>query len=730
MIFLRDSIEIINVVVDNKTQLKQSLQGEDLVQANFTLENYFEFKIGDYIQWRNKRYSILKQPSAKKNKDNEFVYSFDLESDQYRMQSALYMLDGQGDFYLLGDLEKLANQIIVNLNRVFGDDYYQLGTYPSTEVKNLSFQNANCLATLQRIANEFSVEYYFSQDGRTINFIDKIGNDTHLSFEYKYGLQRIERQKVNESNIVTKLYAFGSERNISNDYGSKRLKIDPLEKNTNLFGTIEGVVTFDDIYPHREGVVSEIDGSDILKFKDSGIDFNINDQLIEGVVAKVTFNTGQLAGITVEISEFNNSTKEFTIISYDDNNGLVMPNDTLKIQVGDKYVVHDITMPQIYIDNAEALLQQKAQEYIDENSLPNVIYSIQPDKRYLRRHLIQFDVGDIITIKDDDFNISYQTRIISIVQGLGDPYAYTIKVGDNSTVGYLQRVLSNQLDIQNTIAIDRLDSTVRYNQIRKNLKNIDELKESIFDPDGYFDPDNIKPLSIETGMLAVGMKGQQFIIQNLLIQANYEGNPSRIEIGAATLVHFTIDDTQIKEWNVSGLSVPGGLNSTKVYYIYAQCSKTLNTGQFAVNENQIPTDNGDHYFFLIGVLHTPIDGVRGISLTYGQTTINGKFITTGRIQSSDGFNFFDLDDNKFYLGDADNGIDWNHTNPGKLTVRGGIVQRPTGESGVIPVFMGEYDSAVVYSFGDQVTHNGSTYNYISNTPSSNNAPPNSTYWEV
>ena len=202
MKFFRDNIEIIDVVVDNKTQLKQSLQGQDLIQANFTLENYFEFKIGDNVQWRNKKYTILEQPSVKKNKQNEFVYSFDLKSYQYRMESALFMLDGQTDFYLLGDLEKFANLIVVNLNRIFGADYYQLGTYPSTEVKNLSFQNTNCFSTLQRITQEFGLEYYFSQDGRTINLVSKIGNDTGLSFQYKYGLQRIERQKVNESNIV------------------------------------------------------------------------------------------------------------------------------------------------------------------------------------------------------------------------------------------------------------------------------------------------------------------------------------------------------------------------------------------------------------------------------------------------------------------------------------------------------------------------------------------------
>jgi len=503
MKFYRGTSEIIDVVIDNKTQLKQALQGEDLIQANFILDSFFDFKIGDYVNWRNKRYTIFKQPSVKKVQSNNFQYNFDLESDQYRLLDALYLFDGQADFYLLGDVQKFANLIIVNLNRLAGDGYYQLGQFPNTDVQNLSFQNTNCFNVIQRIGKEFGVEYYFSEDGKTIHFVNKIGNDTGLSFEFKNGLRNIERQKVNEKNIVTRLYAYGGTRNITNDYGSKRLKIDPLESNTGLFGIIEGVQTFEDVYPHREGTVTSIVSDDIQKFSDSTLDFNVNEQLIDGVVAKVTFNTGHLAGHGFEIGRFTNSSKEFTIVPYEDGNGLVLPNGDLRPQVGDTYVLHDIEMPQIYIDNAEAELRRRAQEYLDENSLPNVIYSIVPDYPYLRRNLIQLNVGDVITINDDDFELTYQTRIISLTQSLANPYLYSIKVGDKSTVGYITRVLSNQLELQNTIAIDRFDETVRYNHIRRNLRNIDELRDTIFDPDGYFDTDKIKPLSIETHMLPI-----------------------------------------------------------------------------------------------------------------------------------------------------------------------------------------------------------------------------------
>ena len=56
--------------------------------------------------------------------------------------------------------------------------------------------------------------------------------------------------------------------------------------------------------------------------------------------------------------------------------------------------------------------------------------------------------------------------------------------------------------------------------------------------------------------------------------------------------------------------------------------------------------DANNYYFLVGILNS-IDAVtntRMLSLSYGFSTINGRFITTGRIQSADGNTYFDLDD--------------------------------------------------------------------------------------
>ena len=469
----RNGSELIDVQVNNQTRFMHILGGKKYIKSSFVLKEYTQLQIGDYVNWRGEQFMIYSEPAVNKLKTNEFRYDVEFQSGEHKLLNALYLFDNQGEFYLLGNLEKFANLIVENLNRIAGAGAYELEAVPDTEVKNLNFSNMNCLNALQYLATEFDVEYSIYSTGPIkIKIEDKIGNETGLTFEYKYGLRNITRKKIANADLVTRLYPYGGERNITHDYGNKRLRLTPLflENNVNLFGTIEGVVNFDEIYPRRLGTLSGVD-SDELKFTDSAIDFNVNDQLISGGVrAKITFNSGSLEGYEFELQSFNNTSKQFTLISFEDENGLVLPDPTLKPAVGDTYVLHDITMPQSYITNAETELQTKAQEYLNENSTPNIIYAVEPDHIYLRQHLIELSVGDIIQVQDKDLEADFDTRILEVSQSIADPYLYTFKIGTKVSVGYVTRSLSDQLDAKNKIEIEQFERILQYNRNRKGLK--------------------------------------------------------------------------------------------------------------------------------------------------------------------------------------------------------------------------------------------------------------------
>lgn len=187
------------------------------------------------------------------------------------------------------------------------------------------------------------------------------------------------------------------------------------------------------------------------KFIDTSIDFNINSQLIGGAKAKVIFNTGDLAGREFEIYSYNNTDKEIDIITYTDDSDLTLPNDILKPRVGDEYVLVNIKMPQEYIDNAEAELLEKATEYIDKYSQPNVIYRVSPHYPELRRRQKHVNLGDIIILIDEDFGIEFPTRILALTQKLNNEFEYSLEIGNQVTVSYFTQVMSDVKDVRNNI---------------------------------------------------------------------------------------------------------------------------------------------------------------------------------------------------------------------------------------------------------------------------------------
>ncbi|MCK4295078.1 MAG: phage tail protein, partial [Candidatus Marinimicrobia bacterium] len=272
--------------------------------------------------------------------------------------------------------------------------------------------------------------------------------------------------------------------------------------------------------------------------------------LLSGVTAKLHFNTGNLGGYEFEVSAYNNSTKEITIIAYKDDQGYEMPNATLKPAVGDKYVLLDIFLPQSYIDTAETALQAKAQAYIDDNSEPRVTYILTPDPRYFKTHLIELEAGDFITIQDTVLGIDVMTRIVELTKSVTDEYKYTLKLTDHLEVQLIQRIYDEQGDLKEKIEIGEGGDIIRS---RRNWRTSEELRVMVFDTDGYFDMGNIRPESVSTSMLSVGSKSTQFILSSVEIEGNYTSDVSKFHASAGSLIHLSIADA-IRTWTLSSNS--------------------------------------------------------------------------------------------------------------------------------------------------------------------------------
>ena len=572
-----------------------------------------------------------------------------------------------------GDLEDFLGILIGNLTRVYPGKWV-LGVYPAnTEYKTLTYTEKNCLEVLQDLCEQYSTEFEITQANgvRTLN-IKTAGVNFPYTFRYGRtgGLYELTRQNINSKNVVTRLYVYGGSSNLGDKYRYTRLCLPGKAKNASYiedaaaiaaYGLKENTKIFDDIRPERSGEVTAA-GSAYYAFKDATMNFDLNEKdsagntkwLIDGATAKVKFTTGNLAGYEFDIHKYDHATKEIQVVPFTDENGMKFPSETsaaFQFGVGDKYFFTDINLPDAYKTDAENKLLAEGNKAITEYSQPQVQYGLSIDENFIRQFAGEltvvnlFAVGDYIPVEDEDIGVNKSVRITAFTRDLLREYKYNITLGDSVTKTTITRVIEDLQKIDNVIEINDLADP---SKARRNWKASQEVLANVFDPEGHYYSEKIKPLSIETTMLATGARSQQFVLQNTRFEPNYEGNPNTVKVVGGTLVHYTIAET-VKSWQLNTATFSNLVSGT-VYYIYARCQKTGTAGNIVFDTVQRAVD-GDptYYYFLIGSLSSVITDTDGnrparlIALTYGATTINGRFLATGRIQSGDGQTYFDLD---------------------------------------------------------------------------------------
>lgn len=657
------------VVSVTKGEQVIDLLGGDIIRLTIESVEALEFNIQGKIVIYGKQYTLNQLPTAEVKGERHFVYDMTLEGVQHELRRPVYFNTDVSGFNttsevdLTGDIEMFVDVLINNANRVFGSGTWLKGDVPSTGVKTITFDQNNCLAALQTFCKEFEQEFEITQSGsvRTIH-IRKAGQVLGHVYEHGrgQGLFQLIRRTVTDNDIITRLYAYGSTKNLKSNYRnfSNRLRLpDPeyIEDATAIanFGVLEASKIFEDIYPHRTGTVSGVSGA--LSFSDAGMNFDLNETdglgtkyLLAGTTAKIHFNSGNLAGYEFELLKYVHSTKTFTLTQFEDERGLKLPNETeaaFQIQVGDQYVILDIVLPDSYIESAELELAAEAQLWLDQNKAPRVQYSLEVDEMYLKAlhdsgSIVNvFGIGDYIQVRDTTLGIDRASRIISLTRDILKPYKYALTLDDTYTVNIRQVIIDISKEVKTIVKTGGLKDV---NRLRMGWLTTQELLRKIFDTDGYFDGGKIKPETVETLALVVGAKSQQFVLQNIVFEPNFEGQVNVVHVSAGQLIHYAIAET-VKTWDIEETTVTILDNNSR--YIYAKVSKTDDgEGYIIFSEDQIlPDQDPNYYHFLVGLLHTAVDGVRWISLTYGATAINGRFIKTGRIQSFDGSTYFDLD---------------------------------------------------------------------------------------
>lgn len=725
---------------------------------------------------------------------------YDLMKTIYR-NCDKYGKSDKSTFDLTYTIKEFVQVLIYNLERDYpGVWKFDEDNCPETEAKTIQFSGVNCLQALQTLCNseQFNLEFQITQDNgiRTIH-IGKFGKRINPPsgadfFEWGKGngLYNLKEQKIDDKAIITRLWVEGGTTNIRSDYRgyAERLQL-PMQRmnqyehtladgtvvkansemigisdeskryieNAELrdkIGSEEDVKTYDNIYPKRTGKVTAVVADDICAFVDDTMDFDLNKKddkgtmyLVDGISAKITFTSGRLAGQQFELNAkggYDDKTKTFKIIPFTDSRGLTIPStetqDAYKIEVGNTYKITDIYLPEQYEKKAEEDLWYAGSDDFKDASQVKAQYALTFDRLYFLQTLSRdtdtsvFAVGDYVPVKDTRFGIEKTMRIQKITRNLLLEHDYQITLADSTAISIQTQTVLTVIDHENVINNNRLRDL---NKAKRGWRTTEDLRNMVYDTDGYFDTENIKPNSIDTNMLTVGAKSQQFVLSGCVLKANFGGNPNMFVATAGILSHLTIDNDKIRNWQMNETSFE--LQSTGGYYLFAKCSKSGENGVWYLTQEQLkfePTSDPNNYYFQVGIISKLYadDNFRDFQTTYGFTRINGNTITTGRIITSDGECYLDLDGNKFRIGDSTSSIDWNVSAKSRLTLKNVSVASGSGDVVPLGVYRGVWNKDYIYYTGDEVayTSNGATctYRYIHPTPTKGNLPTNSTYWAV
>lgn len=388
---------------------------------------------------------------------------------------------------------------------------------------------------------------------------------------------------------------------------------------------------FDHIFPKGEFTVTE--KIDDYTLRASGMDFNLTDCLLDGVEVIVTFQDGGLAGYDLAIVEgsWDNDVKQFKLKQNEQENALKVPGD-INFSVGDKFILTGLKMPQSYRDNASLQLQEEAQAWLSGKCEKRIQLRGKCDEVIFRLQNIFIACGQMVGVYSEQLDIDREIRVTRVkryIEKDGTPsYRYELTLSDflesNGFKDLVDDVNKVPEEIEDAIKPVR-------EHTKRSWRDVMETLGMMFDPEGDYFTELIKPLAVHTAQLIVGTNSQQMELIGVKFIPNADNDPNYFKSTAGKLVHFTINEDEVREWTIPASS--HRLNNALPYYVYAKCPREGNTGSILASERQIKLlDDPDYYHFWVGVLNTPEDNVRSWLPNYGFTEIAGQTITAGLIK--------------------------------------------------------------------------------------------------
>ena len=499
MITIKDTLGNVrfSTEINTGSRRKFSLMSEDYIVLKFSVEDPVYFKLGDYTDTELGLFELVDLYKPTLN-DSTGAYDYELRLDAhyYKWKNKIFKFNPE-----VGGSEagwKLTATLDVHLG-VFLRNLSALGyTYKGTpfEVnidstvaktsKLIVYDNTNLIDALTQMAETWECEWWVEDN--QIRF-GRCEFGDPVDFVINENVERMPREE-SKATFATRVYAFGSTRNIPNDYRpvdesvvvngivQKRLMMPTGVPYVDAYPdmtteeAVEDVVIFDYIYPRRTGTMSSVtpverpenveneDGSTtqqkyiVYQFKDTGITFS-KDYILPGEELRIVFQTGAMAGMDfavtfnpdnlpekLEDGSWNPQAQLWEIVRNEDY-GRMLPADTLIPSNGDTYNLYgfDSTSPvfEDMIKRAEEELEEKARDYVEKTKIDPNTYPCTMMSNYMYNdgnvRTNEFTVGARINlINPAYFENGRVSRVIGFEFDLDIPYSSpTFTIGETAS---------------------------------------------------------------------------------------------------------------------------------------------------------------------------------------------------------------------------------------------------------------------------------------------------------
>lgn len=473
---------------------KNALMSEHYIEISFALDSFVRFVRSDYIIWEGEKY-IIKEDYIP-DEVNKCNYKYTLRFDHWTT-----LLQDDTFYYMNQNLEETEWSLMANAathfqllsdnaNRYFGVNSFNVGTIEFTDLKYIRFDKVSIWDAATQIAKEYGGEWYLT--GTTFHLVKKFSYGSEIDFESEVSVEKMERSKGEDSEKYTRILAFGSTRNIPANYREttpgetvnaifqKRLRI-PISKgkfidakpNMSPEEIKSAVVIFDEVYPKRIGTIETVgtipyqdtdtDTGVVInwnayKFKDTGINFK-KEYLFPGKENElgIHFESGILNGMDFYLrfhesgfSETDNS--QYFEIVRNENYGKALPNDTLKPQNGDTYILYGFNIQLVsdqYVPAGEQELYDTAVEWQQDMLKDKSVFECPTMIQHFADNEMDLEIGQKVKLIHDQFEGGFRSsRIQGYEKRLLNKYQATYTVGDNSAASWAKSVDNSIKELQ------------------------------------------------------------------------------------------------------------------------------------------------------------------------------------------------------------------------------------------------------------------------------------------